>query len=80
MRSRYLKAQAFLRRHGLFPCHRIIAVDLAQRLQHEPTWFRKTHGYLHKVSPVVRITVFHQRLDEFGHIPRMGVTHLNGGR
>ena len=61
--------QTLLRRHALFPRHRIMAVNLSQRLQHKPAWLWKIGCHLHKIAPAVRITVSHQRLHQLRHVP-----------
>ena len=54
--------------------------NLAESFQHKSARLRKIRCHLHKIPPAVRITVSHQRFDDFRHFARQGVAHLNDGR
>jgi len=47
--------KALLRRHALFPCLGVIAVYLAEDLQHKPAWLGKIRCHLYEIPPAVRV-------------------------
>src|SRR5260370_38415201 len=60
---------------------RIIFIYVAQSLQNITAWFREVRGHFHELPSSMREAVGQQDLHaatECGHIPRQGITHLNG--
>ena len=77
-----VKVQSRLRRQTPFLGLRIIAVNLARGLQHEPAFLGKVR-HLHKATPGMGGTVAHddfQFLRQLRQVTRQGIAHLNGRR
>ena len=74
---RLVKREPLVRGEPLRPRVGVVAIHLAQRLEHVATLGRKTRRDLHKPAPRVRETIPEDHRQRLRQIPREGIAHLD---